>query len=400
MQYKNIYTGNIINRENRFLANVRINGQVERVYVPNTGRCKELFVPNARVLLSKAEENSNRKTKYSLVHVEKNGRWINIDSQSPNRLVEEYLQHFPYLPGIGKVLSYKREVKQGNSRLDFAVSGSQKSGFIEVKGVTLERDGHAYFPDAPTSRGSKHVRELIDIKKQGQEAFVFFVIQMKGVHTFTPNWPMDPDFSQKLQLAQELGVEILAMDTKIEKEKMVLDKLIPIHWNKDLQIDKPNIDEMDEILEIYKQASNSLKEEGVDQWQEDKPDQNILAEDMKKGVSYVHRSDRVLATAALIPGQDETYRKIYKGKWKNEAPYTTIHRFAVNSSAQGQNLGKRMMQALFDRSFSMGFNNVRIDTHRDNKKMLGLIRSMGFIQCGIIQVADGSERIAFIKELR
>lgn len=230
MKYENTVKGKFIFRDNRFIARVEVDGVEEKVHVPNTGRCRELFLPGVSVLLTKAEENSNRKTKYSLRHVEKNGRWINIDSQSPNRLVEEYLKKEPFFEGFGKITSYKREVKQGNSRLDFAIFSGEKKGFIEVKGVTLEKDGIASFPDAPTLRGKKHLEELAQLAKEGQSSYVFFVVQMKEIQAFTPNYAMDPGFSRALEEAYKNGVHILCMDTKIEEENMELDQEIPIFW--------------------------------------------------------------------------------------------------------------------------------------------------------------------------
>lgn len=399
MQYRETIVGELINRDNRFIARVNINGKEERVHVPNTGRCKELFLPNAKVLLSKAEEGSKRKTKYSLVHVEKNKQWINIDSQSPNKLVEEFLTKNPNLPNFGKVLSYRREVKLGDSRIDFQIFGKEKEGFIEVKGVTLEKNGHAFFPDAPTGRGKRHVLELIRSQMQGESSFIFFVVQMKKIHTFTPNWEMDPDFSQALFEAKEAGVEILALDTIIEDDKMHLDKFIDINWNPEIKIERATLQDYQEIEKIYIQANKALKRDGVDQWQKDFPNKETFLKDLDLQASFLYREKEILATAALIPGQDKTYKKIYKGSWVNDEPYTTIHRFAIHDKAKGKGLGKQMLQALMDKSVEMGYWNVRIDTHKDNKKMLRLIESMGFIPCGIIHVMDGSERLAFIKEL-
>lgn len=400
MNYKNLEEGKFINRENRFIALVEIGGQVERVHVPNTGRCRELFIPRTRVLLQKAGPGSERKTAYSLIHVEKEGRWINIDSQSPNKLVEDFLRKKPELPGFGPVLSYKREVVQGKSRLDFQIFSKEKEGFIEVKGVTLEKWGHSFFPDAPTLRGKKHIDELCQLVKEGKPSFVFFVIQMKGVHTFSPNWEMDPLFSKTLLEAKEKGVGVLAMDTLIEEGNLTLDKEVFVHWLAHIEIERGKRENIPQMLEIYEEAVDALKEDGVDQWQNSWPIGDLLKKDIEENWSYIYKDQgRVLAAAALIGGEEETYKNISGGTWPNDKPYTTIHRFAVGQINKNKGLGKKFIQGLIDKSFEMGYKNVRIDTHKDNSKMLKLIRSMDFEYCGLIQLKDGSKRLAFSKEL-
>lgn len=228
MKYENVIKGTFISRPNRFIAKVLIGGSEETVHVKNTGRCKEILLPGATVYLA-VSDNPKRKTKYDLISVEKetaNGTiLINIDSQIPNFAAEEFLKKRGIFP---EETVFRREVVYGNSRFDiFAKNGSSES-FIEVKGVTLEKDGTALFPDAPTERGVKHIYELIKAKEEGFGAYILFVIQMKGVHTFSPNKEMHPEFSEALKKAEKAGVKILAYDCDITPDSIVITNPIKI----------------------------------------------------------------------------------------------------------------------------------------------------------------------------
>ena len=197
-----------------------IDGNEEKVHVKNTGRCRELLLKGCRVFLEESK-NSARKTKYSLVAVYKGERLINMDSQIPNYVAEEALKK-GIIKEIGIPDFVKREVKYSQSRFDIYYEKDGRKGFIEVKGVTLEKNGEVLFPDAPTERGTKHIKELIKAKKEGYEAAVLFVIQMKDVSFFAPNAETDKDFSQALKNAKEEGVNILAYDCDVKEDEIVL----------------------------------------------------------------------------------------------------------------------------------------------------------------------------------
>ena len=220
MKYENIKEAVFIERPNRFIANVCIDGNEEKVHVKNTGRCRELLLKGCRVFLEESK-NSARKTKYSLVAVYKGERLINMDSQIPNYVAEEALKK-GIIKEIGIPDFVKREVKYSQSRFDIYYEKDGRKGFIEVKGVTLEKNGEVLFPDAPTERGTKHIIELIKDKKEGYEAAVLFVIQMKDVSFFAPNAETDKDFSQALKNAKEEGVNILAYDCDVKEDEIVL----------------------------------------------------------------------------------------------------------------------------------------------------------------------------------
>ncbi|MEW8974157.1 MAG: DNA/RNA nuclease SfsA [Tissierellaceae bacterium] len=212
MKYTRVIEGIFLKRPNRFIAHVLIDGKEEIVHVKNTGRCRELLVPNAKVILEDCSDNLNRKTRYSLISVWKEDMLINMDSQVPNKVVYDALKSNKI--SKFKDLEYlKREVTFGNSRFDIYFESKDEKGFIEVKGVTLENNGIAMFPDAPTTRGTKHVLEMIESVKVGHKSAIFFLIQMKGPKTFRLNWKMDRDFSKAVKLAHEKGVEILAYDS-------------------------------------------------------------------------------------------------------------------------------------------------------------------------------------------
>lgn len=224
MEYKNTVKGIFKNRPNRFIANVIINGKEETVHVKNTGRCKELLIDGVTVILEESD-NTNRKTKYSLISVYKGEKLINMDSQSPNSVFAEALIDGK-IEQIGSVDFLKREVKYNNSRFDIYYEKNNKKGFIEVKGVTLEENGVVMFPDAPTERGTKHILELIEAKKEGYDVGIAFVVQMKDVKYFTPNKERDKKFYDALYKAYKEGVNIYVYDCIVTENSITLDKKV------------------------------------------------------------------------------------------------------------------------------------------------------------------------------
>lgn len=227
MEYGKMIEARFLRRVNRFTAFVELGGQEEMVHVKNTGRCKELLLEGARVFLEEVDKEG-RKTKYSLIAVYKGDALVNMDSQAPNQMAAEALAEGK-IEEIGEVDFLKREVKYENSRFDLYFEKNGKKGFIEVKGVTLENDGVAMFPDAPTDRGAKHLKELVKAKKEGYEAAVLFVIQMKGVKEFRPNEERDRNFTAALREAAVAGVKILAYDCRVEVGKVKIENQIPVN---------------------------------------------------------------------------------------------------------------------------------------------------------------------------
>lgn len=226
MKYSNIFEGIFINRPNRFIANVIIDGKPEKVHVKNTGRCKEILKEGTKVYLEKSN-NPNRKTKYSLISAYKNDLLINIDSQVPNDVVYSNI----ILNKIEELMNVdllKREVTYGNSRFDLYYEKGDDKGFIEVKGATLEVDGISMFPDAPTERGTKHVLEMIESVKAGYKSYIFFLIQMAGIDYFKPNEAMDKKFSQALIKAKKEGVYILAYNSIVTIDTISLGEKIKV----------------------------------------------------------------------------------------------------------------------------------------------------------------------------
>ena len=224
MRYQQITQGRFIERPNRFIAMAQINGKVEKCHVKNTGRCRELLIPGAEIWLEKSS-NPNRKTAYDLVAVRKQGRIINMDSQAPNQAVREWLEQRKDLSLI------KPEYKYGDSRIDFygeAGRNGERKFLIEVKGVTLEEDGIARFPDAPTERGVKHMLELEKAVQEGYEAWILFVIQMKGIRWFEPNDRTHPQFGETLRRVRQAGVEVLAYDCLVTNDEIKLDQPVEI----------------------------------------------------------------------------------------------------------------------------------------------------------------------------
>ena len=224
MEYQEIVAGRFIKRPNRFIAHVEIEGSLEICHVKNTGRCRELLIQGVTVYLEKSN-NPKRKTKYSLIGVEKDTRMINMDSQAPNKVVHEWLQAGNLSP---RTTFIKPETKYRSSRFDFYIETDKEKIFMEVKGVTLEEDGVVKFPDAPTERGLKHIEELCKVLEEGYKAYVFFVIQMKGARYFTPNNKTHPAFGEALIKAKEAGVQILAYDCEVTKDFLKIGKEIEV----------------------------------------------------------------------------------------------------------------------------------------------------------------------------
>ena len=224
MRYPNVTPAVFVSRPNRFVAQVLLGGQPVTVHVKNTGRCRELLVPGAQVWLTKSG-NPNRKTAYDLIAVQKGARLINMDSQAPNKVFYEWAHAGHFVPGLTLL---KPEQKHGNSRFDFYWEAGPRKGFVEVKGVTLERDGAVYFPDAPTERGIKHLHGLVACLAQGYEGTVCFVIQMEQADFFAPNDLTHPAFGQALRQAAQAGVQVLALCCSVAPGRLSIGQPVPV----------------------------------------------------------------------------------------------------------------------------------------------------------------------------
>ena len=233
MIYTNpIIKASFIKRPNRFVAHVMLQGKEEIVHVKNTGRCRELLVPGATVYLEDCRHNPGRKTRYSIITVEKGDMLVNMDSQAPNEAVAEGVLS-GHIPFLHRVTNLRREVTFGGSRFDMMVEGLDQAGhvqqgYIEVKGVTLEQDGISAFPDAPTTRGARHVLELADAAAKGYQAAVIFLVQMRGPHLFVPHWERDSLFGRALVEAKRAGVKIWAYDSVVSLTSMEVGNALPV----------------------------------------------------------------------------------------------------------------------------------------------------------------------------
>ena len=224
MTYPNSIPARFLSRPNRFVAQVELDGVETTVHVKNTGRCRELLVPGARVWLVKSD-NPSRNTAYDLVAVEKGDRLINMDSQAPNAVFGEWAQAGCFVPGLTLL---KPEYKHGDSRFDFYWEAGDRKGFVEVKGVTLEQNGAVYFPDAPTQRGIKHLHGLTTCLDEGYEAAVCFVIQMEQADFFSPNDETHPAFGEALRQAHAAGVRVLALSCSVTPDSLSISAPVPV----------------------------------------------------------------------------------------------------------------------------------------------------------------------------
>ena len=222
--YERVEEGTFLSRPNRFIAMVDIGGRTVRCHVKNTGRCRELLVPGARVFLS-ASDSPGRSTSHDLVAVMKGNLLVNMDSQAPNPVAAEGLG---LIPGFEDVTEVRREFPYGDSRIDIMAIAPGRRILVEVKGVTLEEDGVCMFPDAPTERGRKHIRELMHAADDGWEACILFVVQMEGMERFEPNRATDPAFAEALSEAAAAGVRIIAYGCDVAPDSMTLSYGIPV----------------------------------------------------------------------------------------------------------------------------------------------------------------------------
>ena len=224
MRYEHMEPARFVSRPNRFVAYVEQNVRQEICHVKNTGRCKELLLPGAELYVQRSD-NPARKTALDLISVKKGEQWVNMDSQAPNKVVAEWLK----AGGLGATdIDVKPECKYENSRFDFYLEYAGRKAFMEVKGVTLEEDGVARFPDAPTERGVKHMEELMRCVEDGYDAYVCFVIQMKGVTRLEPNDRTHPAFGETLRRAAEAGVKVLAYDCLVKPDELKIDREIKV----------------------------------------------------------------------------------------------------------------------------------------------------------------------------
>ena len=224
MKYDSMIEGIFLARPNRFTARVMVEGREVIAHVKNTGSCRELLIPGVCVYLQKSG-NPARKTPYSLITVRKGSRLINMDSQAPNTVAWEYIRDGHLIPDVTVL---KREQRFGDSRLDLYYETGHKKGFIEVKGVTLESDDVAMFPDAPTLRGEKHVHELVRAVREGYEAGIMFIVQMENIRYFTPNVKMHPEFAGALRDARQQGVSVRAFECSVTEDSLRVSGEIPV----------------------------------------------------------------------------------------------------------------------------------------------------------------------------
>ena len=249
MKYERISKGTFLERPNRFIAYAELDGKTEVIHVKNTGRCAELLIPGASIYVQESD-NPARKTKWDLIGVEKGSRMINMDSQVPNLVVKEWIESGHLTSDIRMV---RPETAYGNSRFDLYVETGSSRIFIEVKGVTLEEEGVVRFPDAPSDRAVKHLQELEKAVREGYEAYVFFVIQMKGVRYFTPNMDTHPAFCEALKSAKAAGVNILAYDCRVSGDRIEIADPVPV------VLESPRLREaVEPVIQWYRENHRDL----------------------------------------------------------------------------------------------------------------------------------------------
>ncbi len=224
MQYQTIRPARFLSRPNRFIAQVELDGRTETVHVKNTGRCRELLVPDRTVWLEEGS-NPSRKTRFDLIAVDKDGLLVNMDAQAPNKVFGEWAAAGHFVEGLTLL---RPETVWGSSRFDFYWEAGHRRGFVEVKGCTLEEGGFCRFPDAPTERGVKHLHQLTACLQAGYEAAVCFVIQMEGMVSFSPNDDTHPAFGEALRAAHAAGVQVLALGCRVTPASLTITHSVPV----------------------------------------------------------------------------------------------------------------------------------------------------------------------------
>ena len=230
MTYENIRRAVFVDRPNRFIAHIELDGEIKVCHVKNTGRCRELLIPGAEIFVQDFGVESPggphaRKTRYDLITVRKGERLINIDSAAPNKVFAEWVRAGGLFSGVTLL---RPETRFGGSRFDFYIEAGGRRAFVEVKGDTLEEDGVARFPDAPTERGVKHLRELIACRDVGYDTYAVFVIQMKDVRYMEPNWATHPAFGEALGDAARAGVRVLAVDCFVTEDSITAADMVAV----------------------------------------------------------------------------------------------------------------------------------------------------------------------------
>lgn len=224
MRYENVISGRFVDRPNRFIAHVETAEGIQVCHVKNTGRCRELLVPGSTVYLEPSR-TPGRRTSFDLIAVEKGSLLINMDAQAPNRVFEEWAAAGGFSP---EVTAVRREVRWGDSRLDFCLETPHGPHLVEVKGVTLEEGGAARFPDAPTERGVKHIHELIRAVQEGLDATLFFVVQIENIHSVAPNDETHPAFGEALRFAVSQGVNVCAYNCLVTPDSITIHRPVPV----------------------------------------------------------------------------------------------------------------------------------------------------------------------------
>ncbi|MDE5907782.1 MAG: A/G-specific adenine glycosylase [Lachnospiraceae bacterium] len=335
MNYNDIWEGRFESRPNRFIAYVNIAGRTEKVHVKNTGRCRELLTDNAQVFLNKSD-NPKRSTVYDLVAVKKNERIINMDSQAPNKAVEEWLLG----GGLFEDITVLRpETTYGRSRFDFYVETPKEKIFIEVKGVTLEQEDVVLFPDAPSERAVKHINELIQAVKEGYKAYILFVIQMEDVMFFTPNRNTHPEFAEALLRARQAGVEVFAYDCKITPDSMRVNSPVPVKLS-EIEL------AADSLLKWYDSGRRILP------WREDATPYHVWVSEIMLQQTRVEAVkpyyDRFMKAlpdiSALAGAEEEALLKL----WEGLGYYNRVKNLKKAAQVVMEEYGGRMPQAYED----------------------------------------------------
>ncbi|MBP3206318.1 MAG: A/G-specific adenine glycosylase [Lachnospiraceae bacterium] len=310
MKYQSIVSAEFTERINRFTAYVNLQGDRVKVHIKNTGRCKELFLPGAKVWLA-CSDKPGRVTAYDLVAVEKDHRIVNVDSQATNKAVGEWLETGQLFPNL---IFLRPETGYGSSRFDFYAETETEKIFLEVKGVTLEQDGIVRFPDAPSERAVKHLTELIRARKEGYRACVLFVIQMQNVDRFMPAREIHPEFADTLEEAAEAGVEIYAYDCVVTENSMEIGKRVPVQLSD--PVENCGLQRLVHPLLVWYDANKRIlpwreKPDAYHVWVSEIMLQQTRVEAVKP---YYERFMRALPDVyALAQAQEETLLKLWEG---------------------------------------------------------------------------------------
>lgn len=391
MKYDNLKEGKFLRRINRFTCEVEVENKVFLTHIPTTAKLPELLQKD-RICYLKFNDDKNRKTSSTLVSVKRGEEIFYVDSYIANELIFDAINDKKILKDI-EISNLKREVKYKDQRFDMAFENEREKGFIEVKSVTLRRNNIAMFPGAPTERGRKHLKGLIDAKRNGHRAILILLLLFEKVDFFTPNIIKDEKWSELFDYARENGVEIFVFNSKAKNDSIEVDREVEIKSG--FKIENADLKYKEEVENMFLESSLMLKEMGVNQWQNDELPNYENMKNSIKDLRVLIKEDEGVGTFSLNK-IDSDYKKSEE-LFKIDGSYEVVHKFQVKNKFLRSKFAS-IMEAFIEEILSTNeIDIIRMDTHKDNFKMRNFLKKIGFIEGSTIVLGGDLRRILYEK---